>query len=67
VERASAAAADLFALAARLGGTISGEHGLGWVKRGHLDRQWNEATLELHQTLKRAIDPKNLMNPGKKT
>jgi glycolate oxidase len=57
----------LYALAAKLGGTISGEHGLGWVKRRHLDQQWNPATLRLHQTIKHAIDPKNLMNPGKKT
>lgn len=65
--RAHAAAAELFALAGRLGGTISGEHGLGWVKRGHLDEQWDPATLALHQAIKQAIDPKNLMNPGKKT
>ena len=67
IERAHAAAHDLFALAARLGGTISGEHGLGWVKRGHLDGQWTTATLGLHQAIKQTLDPKNLLNPGKKT
>jgi glycolate oxidase subunit GlcD len=66
VERASAAAAELFATAAAMGGTISGEHGLGWVKRGQLGRQWNEATLRLHAAVKQAIDPQNVMNPGKK-
>ena len=50
-----------------MGGTISGEHGLGWVKRGHLDAQWNAATRGLHAAVKRALDPKNLLNPGKKT
>jgi glycolate oxidase subunit GlcD len=67
VERAHAAAVELYAAAAGMRGTISGEHGLGWVKRGHLDEQWATATLGLHQALKQAIDPKNLLNPGKKT
>ncbi len=67
IARAHAAAGELFAMAAELGGTISGEHGLGWVKRGHLGAQWSPATLALHQAIKRMLDPKNLMNPGKKT
>jgi glycolate oxidase subunit GlcD len=66
IARAHEAAAELFATAARMGGTISGEHGLGWVKHGHLGQQWNEATLHLHRAVKAAIDPMNLMNPGKK-
>ncbi len=66
IARAQAAAAEVFAAAAELGGTISGEHGLGLVKSGHLGRQWNEATLRLHRAVKHAIDPHNLMNPGKK-
>jgi FAD/FMN-containing dehydrogenase len=67
LDRAHAAAAELYAFAASVGGTISGEHGLGWVKHGHLDVQWTPATRRLHETVKQAIDPKNLMNPGKKT
>lgn len=66
-ERAHAAAAELYAAAASAGGTISGEHGIGWVKRGHLDRQWNAAALGMHTAIKRALDPAGLMNPGKKT
>jgi FAD/FMN-containing dehydrogenase len=66
LERAHAAAAELYALAASAGGTISGEHGLGWVKQGHLEAQWNPATRRLHEAVKRTLDPKNLMNPGKK-
>ena len=58
---------ELFELAVGLGGTISGEHGVGWVKRGHLGLQWNAAALGLHHRVKQAFDPKNLMNPGKKT
>jgi len=66
VTRAAAAAHELFERVGQMGGTISGEHGLGWVKRGHLHVQWSPATRALHETVKRALDPKNLMNPGKK-
>jgi glycolate dehydrogenase FAD-linked subunit len=66
LERAASAAEDLFELAARLGGSISGEHGVGWVKRGQLARQWPPRALGLHDAIKRAFDPKGLMNPGKK-
>jgi len=65
-----AAAADatdeLFALAAELGGAISGEHGVGVLKRGQLARQWPARALEIHEDIKRAFDPKGLLNPGKK-
>jgi glycolate oxidase subunit GlcD len=64
--RASEAASELFALAARLGGSVSGEHGLGYLKRGQLARQWGEGALRLHEEVKRAFDPKGLLNPGKK-
>ena len=64
--RAAAAAAELFELAVRLGGSISGEHGVGWVKRGQLARQWSPPALALHAKIKRAFDPKGLLNPGKK-
>ena len=53
-------------LAARLGGSISGEHGVGLVKRGQLARQWAPRALGLHDAIKRAFDPKGLLNPGKK-
>jgi glycolate oxidase subunit GlcD len=66
LERASWAAEDLFELAARLGGSVSGEHGLGWLKRGQLARQWDAGALRLHEEVKRAFDPKGLLNPGKK-
>jgi glycolate oxidase subunit GlcD len=64
--RAALAAQELFALAVRLGGSISGEHGVGWMKRGQLARQWGPRALELHAEIKRAFDPKGLLNPGKK-
>jgi glycolate oxidase subunit GlcD len=65
-ERAAAAAQDLFAMALELGGTISGEHGVGLVKAGQLKRQWNSAGLALHAGVKDLFDPKGLLNPGKK-
>jgi FAD/FMN-containing dehydrogenase len=64
--RAKAAAEELFALAVELGGSISGEHGIGWVKRGQLARQWAPRLLEIQASVKAAFDPKGLMNPGKK-
>ena len=66
VGRAESAATDLFELAVGLGGSISGEHGLGTVKSGHLDMQWENRALELHEGVKRLFDPKGLLNPGTK-
>jgi len=65
-ERAEAAAEELFELAARLGGSISGEHGLGLVKGGQLGRQWGPGALALHAAVKETFDPAGLLNPGKK-
>ena len=56
----------LFELALRLGGTISGEHGVGFVKRNWLERQLGPRAFELHCAVKHAFDPQNLLNPGKK-
>jgi glycolate oxidase subunit GlcD len=63
---AQAAADELCDLAIQLGGTYSGEHGTGWLKRGRLDAQWTPAATALHDSIKRAFDPKLLLNPGKK-
>jgi glycolate oxidase subunit GlcD len=63
---AAATTEELFALAVELGGSISGEHGVGWCKSGQLARQWPERALGLHEEIKRAFDPKGLLNPGKK-
>lgn len=67
LERAHGAVEELFALAIALGGTISGEHGLGWLKRGQLRHQWAPGAVAAHEAIKAALDPKGLFNPGKKT
>jgi glycolate oxidase subunit GlcD len=66
VRAAAQASEELFALALRLGGTISGEHGVGAVKRHWLERRLGPRAYELHTAIKQAFDPKNLLNPGKK-
>jgi glycolate oxidase subunit GlcD len=66
LDRAARALDELVGLAIELGGSVSGEHGLGLLKRGQLARQWSPRTLELHAGIKRLFDPKNLFNPGKK-
>jgi FAD/FMN-containing dehydrogenase len=64
--RAEAAARDLFDLARELGGSVSGEHGIGLLKRGQLLGQWSDAAVGAHEAIKQALDPKGLFNPGKK-
>jgi glycolate oxidase subunit GlcD len=64
--RADAACHELFELALRLGGTVTGEHGIGWLKRGQLAQQLGTTGYDLHLRIKDAFDPKGLLNPGKK-
>jgi glycolate dehydrogenase FAD-linked subunit len=65
-ERAEAAAEELFDLALRLGGTLSGEHGLGRLKAHRLADQLDPGALALQHVVKDALDPKGLLNPGAK-
>lgn len=55
----------LFEIVKSLDGTISGEHGIGLVQKDFLPIVFSEANLNLQRTIKKAIDPKNIMNPGK--
>ncbi len=64
--RADSAAGELFDLAVRLGGSVTGEHGIGVTKAGRLSRQWSAAAVAAHRAIKAALDPKGLFNPGKK-
>ena len=51
--------------AIRLDGTCTGEHGIGLHKQGFLIDEAGAGTVAMMRTLKRALDPKNIMNPGK--
>ena len=66
LEAAQAVDEELFALVVALGGSVAGEHGMGWIKRDLLASQWDARAVEAHEQIKRALDPKELFNPGKK-
>ncbi len=65
VKRTHAAVKELFARAIELGGTISGEHGVGLEKKPFLADQIGNEGIALLQAVKKTLDPKNLLNPGK--
>ncbi|MCD4699392.1 MAG: FAD-binding protein [Phycisphaerae bacterium] len=56
---------ELYELAASLGGTISGEHGIGHKRKTYLPLVMAEPVIELMRVTKRAWDPNNILNPGK--
>ncbi len=56
---------EIFERVVELGGTISGEHGIGWVQRRFMDIKFQEFQMELMRGVKRVFDPNNIMNPGK--
>ncbi len=64
-ERAELAFDDIMKVALSLGGTISGEHGVGVLKADHLAAQLGEVAAELTRTIKSALDPRNILNPRK--
>lgn len=64
--RVDALLAGVTALAARLGGTIAGEHGDGRLRAPLLDQLWPPATLDRFAAVKRAFDPDGILNPGAK-
>ena len=64
-ERAGHAFDDIIDVALALGGTITGEHGVGMLKAAHLPAQLGEVASELTRTIKHALDPRNILNPGK--
>ena len=54
----------VFDLVLSLDGSLSGEHGIGWVKRNFVDRELDHTSLQLMQAIKRQFDPDNILNPG---
>jgi glycolate oxidase len=57
--------AEEFALALELGGTLSGEHGVGSLKRPYMPQALGQVSLEIQKRIKTALDPLNILNPGK--
>jgi len=63
--RVEAATADLFRATLDLGGTLSGEHGIGIAKARYMAWEQSAEVIDWQKRLKRLWDPKNLLNPGK--
>lgn len=55
----------IFELTVSLGGTLSGEHGIGYVQKDYMDIAFSETHLDLMRSIKTIFDPKNILNPGK--
>jgi glycolate oxidase len=64
--RVEQASRDIFGIAVELGGTLSGEHGVGVLKLPYLELAESPIEIELMQAIKRIFDPKGILNPGKK-
>jgi glycolate oxidase len=65
LERAESLAGEILRLCIRLGGSITGEHGVGLEKRGYMREMFGESDLEFMFELRRAVDPLQLANRGK--
>jgi glycolate oxidase len=64
-ERAHAAVKEIFEATLDLGGTLSGEHGIGITKAPYISLELGDMGLEVMRRIKKAFDPNNIMNPGK--
>lgn len=56
---------EIFQICVKLGGTLSGEHGIGWVQKPYMDIAFSERELELQRGIKQVFDPTGILNPGK--
>jgi glycolate oxidase len=65
VARAERSLVDIFTLALDLGGTITGEHGVGSAKLPYLQQKLGETSLALHRNIKSVFDPDQILNPGR--
>jgi len=64
-ERMQLAVSDIFGLAVEVGGTLSGEHGVGTLKKPYLESAVGPLAIEVMRSLRQALDPKGILNPGK--
>jgi glycolate oxidase len=62
---AKAALGEMFRLAQSLGGTLTGEHGVGLLKRDWLRDELGDVSLEVQHAIRRTLDPQGILNPGK--
>ncbi|MEB5685019.1 FAD-binding oxidoreductase [Mammaliicoccus lentus] len=65
VRKTEDAVEEIFNYAIELGGTLSGEHGIGVMKKAFIKKEMGEAGVRYQQMIKKALDPKNILNPGK--
>ncbi|MBW2283409.1 MAG: FAD-binding protein [Deltaproteobacteria bacterium] len=65
LERVKCAAREIFELSCSLGGTITGEHGIGVAKAPFMGLEHDEVEMATMRAMKRLLDPKNILNPGK--
>jgi len=65
MRRAEEAIKDIFKATVELEGAISGEHGIGMSKAPYLKMQLSETEIGMMKAIKKALDPNNIMNPGK--
>ncbi|MDH5769651.1 MAG: glycolate oxidase subunit GlcD, partial [Nitrospirota bacterium] len=56
---------QIFKNTLELGGTISGEHGVGLTKLGYIEMEIPKSEIEIMKSIKKVFDPKNILNPGK--
>ncbi|MGI8434296.1 MAG: FAD-linked oxidase C-terminal domain-containing protein [Nocardioidaceae bacterium] len=63
VKRSQLASDDIMAASLDLGGTITGEHGVGLLKREYLERELGPVSLRVHRDLKHALDPGGIPQP----
>jgi glycolate oxidase len=64
-EHIKKAISEIFALCKKLGGTISGEHGIGLVQKEYMHIMFSEKEIELQKQIKKVFDPNLILNPGK--
>ena len=65
VERVTAAVDEIFRLTCELGGTLTGEHGIGLSKAPYMELEHDPVSLDVMRSIKRQFDPNNILNPGK--
>ena len=56
---------EMYERAIQVGGLVSGEHGIGYAKKGYMKQQLGDVQVELMNGIKKAFDPNNILNPGK--